>query len=88
MLLVVFSGEIGTALASAMQSLAGTIDAPLAAVAEPVSNFLDRVAALGEAGRTHPAAISHLVGNLYFGLALSLAAVAWALSRAYAFMRR
>lgn len=87
-LLVIFSSEIGTALASAMQAFAGTIGAPLAAVAEPISDLLARGAALGEVGRTNPATISHLVGNLYFGLALSLAAAAWALSRAYAFMRR
>jgi anti-sigma factor RsiW len=88
MVLVVFSGEIGPWLASAMQWVGGTVGASLGSLGEPVSNLLARGATLGEAGRAYPGTVSHLAGNLYFGLTLSLAVAAWALSRAYAFMRR
>jgi anti-sigma factor RsiW len=86
--LILLSRDLMEVMTPAIDSLVITIAGPLAAVAEPLSNLLSNGAAGPSVDMPCPGWVSALIANVYFAVAVALAAVTWAFTKAYALMNR
>lgn len=86
-LLVVFGRDIAGIMAPAMEALADTIGGPASAFGERVAEALAESSAVSEASLPGSEVLSRVFANTYVGITMACAAVGWAFSKAYAFVR-
>lgn len=87
-LLVIFSRDLAGIIAPAMESIAGAIGGPLAVFGESIAGPLSQSSAASGQGLPYAETLSRILANTYVGVTIACAAVAWAFSRAYAFVRQ
>jgi anti-sigma factor RsiW len=87
LLIVLFRSEIAGFLSPVMESLAELIGGPLAALGEGLAEALAASSTLTDTDLPGSGLLPRVFSNVYVGAAVSCAAVAWAFSRAYSFVR-
>jgi anti-sigma factor RsiW len=85
--LFIFGREIPGLTAPAMASVAQVIGRPFAGFGDSTAQAIARGLAISEESADHLAPLRWILASPHLGMSLALGAVAWAFSRAYAFVR-
>ena len=86
-LLVFFWRDLAGIIAPAMEGLANVTEGPLAAFGKGIAEALAASSSVRDAALPGSGVMSRIFSNTYVGAAIAGAAVVWAFSRAYAFVR-
>lgn len=87
LLLVVFWRDLAGIIAPAMEGLADLTGAPLAAFGNRVAEALAASSAVSDMSLPGSGVMSRVFANAYVGVTIACAAVVWAFSKAYTFVR-
>jgi anti-sigma factor RsiW len=87
LLLVFFWRDLAIILAPAMEAFANATGGPLADLSESVAETLAASSSVTDTGLPGSEAMSRVFANLYVSAGIAGAAVVWAFSRAYRFVR-
>jgi hypothetical protein len=87
-LLIVFNRQIGEAVLPAMDTVYDILGRSLTAAVESIGGTASPHTTWGFHGLLHSGALAKSVTSSYWGVAVALGATAWAVGRAYAFMKR
>ena len=87
LLLVFFWRDLAGVIAPAMEGLANATEGPLAAFGKGVAEALAASSSVSDAALPGSGVMSRIFSNTYAGVAIAGAAVVWAFSKAYAFVR-
>jgi anti-sigma factor RsiW len=88
LVLVFFWREVGGVIAPAMEAIADATGGPLAAFGNRISETLAASPAASEARLPVSEVMSRVFSNMYVGATIAGAAVVWAFSKAYTFVRQ
>ncbi len=86
-LLVVFGRDLAGIMAPAMEVVADATGGPLAAFGDRIAEALGGLSAVSDATLPGSGVLSRIFANTYVGITIAGAAVVWAFSKAYTFVR-
>jgi anti-sigma factor RsiW len=86
-LLIVFGKDLAVIMAPAMEVLADTTGGPLAALGNRVADALAASSAFSDTTLPVSGVLARVFANMYVGITIACAAVVWAFSKAYTFVR-
>jgi hypothetical protein len=86
-LLVVFGKDLGALVAPGVEAVADVTGGPLAAFGDRVAQTLAGIPTVSDGSLPDSGILSRIFANLYVGISIACAAVVWAFSKAYTFVR-
>jgi anti-sigma factor RsiW len=86
-LLIVFNRQISAAVSPSMEAIAESAGGPLVSAGDRIAAALSSLATASDGSPLGSESLASILSNTYVGLTIACAAITWAFTKAYTFLR-